>query len=78
MKSAWSWLSSVLQRRRARYVLTTVAVVLLTLGGLRSSLQAQVLYGSLVGNVTDDTGAAVPGATVTITHTRRRARRATP
>jgi hypothetical protein len=27
---------------------------------------AQVLYGSLVGNVTDSTGAAVPGATVTI------------
>jgi Carboxypeptidase regulatory-like domain/TonB dependent receptor len=29
---------------------------------------AQVLYGSLVGNVTDETGAAVPGATVTITN----------
>src|SRR6185503_6196052 len=27
---------------------------------------AQVLYGSLVGNVTDSTGAALPGATVTI------------
>ena len=27
---------------------------------------AQVLYGSLVGNVTDSTGAAMPGATVTI------------
>ena len=27
---------------------------------------AQVLYGSIVGNVTDSTGAAVPGATVTI------------
>jgi hypothetical protein len=29
---------------------------------------AQTLYGSLVGNVTDGTGAAIPGATVTITH----------
>ena len=28
---------------------------------------AQALYGSLVGNVTDETGAALPGATVTIT-----------
>src|SRR5262245_15477010 len=28
---------------------------------------AQSLYGSLVGNVTDPTGLAVPGATVTIT-----------
>ena len=27
---------------------------------------AQVLYGSIVGNVTDSTGAALPGATVTI------------
>ncbi|MGE0131812.1 MAG: TonB-dependent receptor [Blastocatellales bacterium] len=29
---------------------------------------AQVLYGSVVGSVTDSTGAAVSGATVTITH----------
>jgi len=29
---------------------------------------AQTLYGSLVGNVTDETGLAVPGATVKITH----------
>ena len=28
---------------------------------------AQALYGSLLGNVTDETGAALPGATVTIT-----------
>jgi hypothetical protein len=28
----------------------------------------QALYGSLVGNVVDDTGATVPGATVAITH----------
>jgi hypothetical protein len=32
------------------------------------SVQAQALYGSLVGNVVDDSGAIVPGATVTITH----------
>ena len=29
---------------------------------------AQVLYGSLVGNVADQNGAVVPGATVTITN----------
>ena len=29
---------------------------------------AQVLYGTLVGNVTDPSGAAVPGADVKITH----------
>ena len=29
---------------------------------------AQTLYGTLVGNVTDETGLAVPGATVKVTH----------
>src|SRR5688572_7472496 len=29
---------------------------------------SQTIYGTLVGNVTDETGLAVPGATVTITH----------
>ena len=29
---------------------------------------AQVLYGSIVGTVTDESNLAVPGATVTITH----------
>src|SRR5262245_21212563 len=41
-------------------------VALLTL--LPATLPAQVLYGSIVGNVTDESGGAVPGATVTITH----------
>ena len=31
------------------------------------NVDAQALYGSLVGNVVDETGAVVPGATVTIT-----------
>ncbi len=31
------------------------------------NVHAQALYGSLVGNVVDETGAVVPGATVTIT-----------
>jgi hypothetical protein len=31
--------------------------------------EAQVLYGSIVGDVKDSTGGAIPGATVTITHT---------
>ena len=33
-----------------------------------ANLDAQALYGSLVGNVVDETGAVVPGATVAITH----------
>src|SRR5262249_19790826 len=34
-----------------------------------AALEAQILYGSIVGNVTDATDAAVPGATVVATHT---------
>ena len=33
-----------------------------------SAASAQILYGGIVGNVTDDTGASVPAATVTVTH----------
>jgi hypothetical protein len=41
-----------------------IAVVLVTAA---VSAGAQALYGSLVGNVVDETGAVVPGATVAIT-----------
>jgi hypothetical protein len=40
-------------------------------------VQAQVLYGSIVGNVKDSTGAVLPGATVTITHNETKATRET-
>jgi hypothetical protein len=42
---------------------------------LHRSAQAQILYGGLVGNVTDSTDAAVPGAKVTIHHAATGARR---
>jgi hypothetical protein len=46
-----------------------VAVLAIAVGAASPlPLTAQVLYGSLVGNVTDETGGGVPGATVTITH----------
>src|SRR5262249_6837415 len=42
-------------------------LVVLVLAALAGS--AQILYGSLVGNVTDTSGGAVPGATVRINQT---------
>ena len=49
----------------------TIRVALFLLLALAFSLPvtAQTLYGSLVGNVTDETGLAVPGANVKVTHT---------
>ncbi len=46
--------------------LSSLALSLLGLG--QSNLHAQVDRGSIVGTVTDSTGAVVPGATVTITN----------
>jgi Carboxypeptidase regulatory-like domain/TonB dependent receptor len=51
--------------RWRRPSLTFLFVLLLF--GLTAPATAQVLYGSIVGNVTDETRGALPGATVTIT-----------
>jgi hypothetical protein len=40
-----------------------------------AALRAQVLYGSIVGNVTDSSGASMPGATVTIEQTETKLKR---
>jgi hypothetical protein len=52
-----------------RRVCALSAALLLSCAIATSVANAQVLYGSIVGNVSDSTGAAVPGATVTIEHT---------
>src|SRR5262245_30815963 len=57
-------------RRLSRYSLcagASLAALLLALM-IPQTAGAQVLYGTLTGNVTDSTGAVVAGATVTITH----------
>jgi hypothetical protein len=52
-----------MRRRVWRGVLVLVSLVLVS-----TPVVAQVLYGSIVGTVTDSADLAVPGATVTITH----------
>jgi len=51
--------------RRLGALLSASLMALALLAGA-SSASAQVLYGSIVGNVTDASGAALPGATVAI------------
>ena len=46
-----------------------VLAVMLAAGLMAGAANAQVLYGSIVGNVTDQQGAALPGVSVTITNT---------
>ncbi len=62
----------VLSARR----LCALAAVMLAAAVLAvPAARAQVLYGSIVGNVTDSSGAAVPGATVTIQQSETRLKR---
>jgi hypothetical protein len=60
-------LSNILLRKD-RYFTGLAAMTLLWALALPSTSEAQVLYGSIVGNVKDSSGAAVPGASVTITN----------
>src|SRR3954466_2525087 len=53
--------------RRVRAVSSVILIVACAL--VARPLHAQVLYGSIVGSVTNGSGAALPGATVTIEQT---------
>ncbi len=52
-------------------------VIVLLAAGAVPRLEAQVLYGSIVGNARDPSGGGVPGAAVTITHLETRLSRET-
>ena len=54
---------------RARVFLSCLAISLIVIGYAARTASAQVLYGSIVGTLTDQTGAVVPKATVTVTNT---------
>jgi carboxypeptidase family protein/TonB-dependent receptor-like protein len=54
-------------RSLASHVAVLLTSLALALCVTVTTVGAQVLYGSLVGNVADESGAAIPGATVTIT-----------
>ena len=55
-------------RNQKRLVLAILALVA-AIGLMPANGAAQVLYGSIVGAVTDSSGSSVPGATVTIVNT---------
>jgi hypothetical protein len=66
------WRCSVYKVRafsRVKSSLLCVALGLLVIGAVAHDASAQVLYGSMVGTLTDDTGAVVPKATVTVINT---------
>ena len=52
---------------RRRWLCSSLVLLMLSVGV--PHVRAQALYGSIVGTVTDATGSAVPGASVTVTHT---------
>src|SRR3569833_3866169 len=61
MTACWSW--GYLRRAKSFLFLAAIGVVLCALA-VSSKVSAQALYGSLVGVVTDPSGAVVPGVKV--------------
>src|SRR6266850_6955903 len=53
---------------RAIVVLSCWAMALIFMGYAARTASAQVLYGSIVGTLTDETGAVIPKAAVTVTN----------
>ncbi len=58
---------SLFARLPVCFAVFCLCVSLALLCAINENAQAQVLYGSVIGNIQDASGAAIPGATVTIT-----------
>jgi hypothetical protein len=58
---------AVMKQLRLRWIIVTVAAVLCTVAGAIGALGQATNSGTVVGEVTDQSGAVVPGATVTMT-----------
>jgi hypothetical protein len=54
---------------RWKFVVTAMLFAVLLVGLATPNAEAQVLYGSLTGIVTDQSGASIPSAEITATHT---------
>src|SRR5690348_7194295 len=54
---------------RTQFAVICALAAMVTVGPSVARLRAQTLYGSVVGNITDPSGAAVAGATVTLINT---------
>ena len=54
------------------HLFTSLAIAALAVFGLPSGAAAQAVYGSISGTVTDNSGGALPGVTVTITSVERK------
>ena len=48
---------------------SAITILLISFGGSIGTVSGQTLYGSLVGNITDPSGAAVPAVRVSVTNT---------
>jgi hypothetical protein len=70
-------LRRLIARVSARRTRVSAILTLLMVVSGATTAGAQVLYGSIVGNVTDSTGGALPGAAVTIRHEETRRTRET-
>lgn len=55
--------------RRLRYIVASAALLIACLLGGGARAHAQSLYGSILGTITDSSGASVPGATVKVVQT---------